>query len=181
VPFIHPSAAIIFITAHDEFAVRAFEINALDYLLKPVTDDRLTDSLQRLAHRQTIPPGTTGSPGAFETADSVFIRTDAGQLFVRLDRIMAIRSIGGNYAAIYLSSMEKLLSRKTLKEWAAILPESVFIRIHRSTIINTMAIERVLKDQDGSWRVCLSGQDDPIRVSRRLAPRLKRLAKKGSV
>ena len=63
VPFVHPSAAIIFITAHDEFAVRAFEINALDYLLKPVTTDRLTESLKRLAHRTKTPPEEPSSRG----------------------------------------------------------------------------------------------------------------------
>jgi two-component system LytT family response regulator len=117
VPLIDISADIIFITAHNEFAVRAFEINALDYLLKPVTRERLAESLWRLLHKEATQPGATGSQPSFEPTDSIFIKTDSGQLFVSLDQIMAISSIGGNYAAVYLTNTEKLLARKTLKEW----------------------------------------------------------------
>jgi two-component system LytT family response regulator len=173
VPFINPSAAIIFITAHDEFAVRAFEINALDYLLKPVADDRLAESLKRLMRRQAKQPDTTGKRGSFKPSDSVLIRTDAERLFVRLDRITAIHSIGGNYAAIYLNNREKLLSRKTLKNWETILPKSLFTRIHRSTIINNGFIERINFEKDGSCLVHLSGQKETFAVSRRLLSSLK--------
>ena len=173
VPFINPSADIIFITAHDEFAVRAFEINALDYLLKPVAADRLAESIARLKRDLRPEPAGPVSAEHFKPDDSVFIRTDFGQMFVSLDEISAINSIGGNYAAIYLKNREKLIARKTLKQWEAILPESVFIRIHRASIINTGFIERIAYDSDGSGVVHLSGQEETFAVSRRLLPSLK--------
>jgi two-component system LytT family response regulator len=172
-PFIDPSTDIIFITAHDEFAVWAFEVNALDYLLKPVTADRLAGSLARLKSiiisEQTGPSKT----GRLESGDSVFIKTDSGRLFVRLDEIAAITAIGGNYAALYLASGQKLLARKTLKEWETMLPPSLFSRIHRASIINTGFLERIAYAKDGSWVVHLAGQSQTFGVSRRMVSSLK--------
>jgi two-component system LytT family response regulator len=177
VPFIDPSADIIFITAHDEFAVRAFEINALDYLLKPVTNERLAESLKRLRHKGATPPDDTGRRDPFDQTDRVFIKTDSVQLFVRLDEILAISSIGGNYATIYLKNRDKLLSRITLKQWETILPQAVFTRIHRATIVNTGFIERLNTDKDGSCIVRLSGREETFAVSRRLLSGLKNALK----
>jgi len=172
-PFIDPATQIVFITAHDEYAVRAFEVNALDYILKPVAADRLAESIARL--KLDVQPKNAGPGSAehFKPDDSVFISTDFGQMFVSLDEILAINSIGGNYAAMYLKNGDKLIARKTLKQWEAILPESVFIRIHRATIINTGFIERIAYDSDGSCVVHLSGQEENFAVSRRLLPSLK--------
>ena len=175
VPFIDPAADIIFITAHNEFAVRAFEINALDYILKPVAADRLAESVARL--KRGIQPKEVGpgKPEHYKSDDSVFIKTDSGQMFVRLDTIAAITSIGGNYAAVYLENRQKLLARKTLKDWEAILPKTLFTRIHRSTLINVGSIERIAYEKDGSCMVHLSGRKETLAVSRRMASRLKSL------
>jgi two-component system LytT family response regulator len=173
VPLIDISTNIIFITAHHEFAVRAFEINALDYLLKPVTCERLAESLWRLLHKEAKQPDDTISPGSFEPTDSVFIKTDSGQLFVSLDQITAISSIGGNYFAIYLNNREKLLARKTLKQWETTLPKILFTRIHRATIINIGFIERIAYQKDGSCIAHLIGQKQTFAVSRRMASSLK--------
>lgn len=173
VPFIDPSVDIIFITAHNEYAVRAFEINALDYLLKPVTGERLAESLRRLLHKEAKQPDDTIRPGSFEPTDSVFIKTDSGQLFVSLDQIMAISTIGGNYAAIYLKNREKLLARKTLKQWETFLPKTLFTRIHRATIINIGFIERIVYEKDGSCIAHLIGQKQTFGVSRRMVSSLE--------
>ena len=168
VPFIDLSAHIIFITAHDEFAVRAFEVNALDYLLKPATGERLAESLMRLLHKEEAPPDDAGRQASFEPTDSVFVKTDTGQMFVNIYQIMAVSSIGGNYAAVYLDNREKLVARKTLKDWEATLPPSLFTRIHRSTIVNIDSIERLAYEKDGTCRVHLAGQKETFAVSRRL-------------
>ena len=173
VPLIDISADIIFITAHDEFAVRAFEINALDYLLKPVTRERLAESLWRLLHKEEKQPATTESQLSFESTDRVFIKTESGQLFVSLDSIAAIHSIGGNYVAVYLGNKEKLLTRKTLKDWETLLPKSLFFRIHRSTIINIDFVEQIGYEKDGSSLVHLWGLKETFAVSRRMLSRLK--------
>ncbi len=180
VPLIDISADIIFITAHNDFAVRAFEINALDYLLKPVTSERLTESMWRLLHKEAKQPDDTIHPGSFEPTDSVLIKTDSGKLFVSLDQIAAISSIGGNYSAVYLANRPKLLARKTLKQWETILPPSLFTRIHRATIINTGFIERMAYEKDSSCLVHLSGHKQTFAVSRRMVSGLKNALKDSS-
>jgi len=177
VPFIDLAADIIFITAHDEFAVRAFEVNALDYLLKPVTGERLAESLMRLLHKEEKPPEDAGRRGSFKPTDSVFIKTDTGQLFVSLDQITAISSIGGNYAAVYLDNRKKLVARKTLTQWETFLPPSLFTRIHRSTIVNIDFIERIAYEKDGTCMVHLAGRKETFGVSRRLLSSLKNMLK----
>jgi two-component system LytT family response regulator len=174
-PFIDPSAQIVFITAHDEYAVRAFEINALDYILKPVSADRLAESIARLKLGITPKEARSERFENFKLEDSVFIRTDSGRMFVRLDEIIAIASIGGNYASLNLKNGRKLISRKTLKDWEVLLPDPVYLRIHRSTIINTGLIERITHTKDGSSQVYLTGLTNAFEVSRRMASRLKSL------
>ena len=173
VPFIHPSIDIIFFTAHDEYAVRAFEINALDFLLKPVTADRLAASLDRVRHRSE----TKGSPpvpmNPYQADDRIFIKTDEEQRFIAVNAVVAITSVGGNYTDLHLEDGTRPLVRRTLKEWEDLLPATQFSRIHRATIINLGRIERITNKKDGSRSVYLSGHERPFEVSRREAPGLK--------
>ena len=173
VPFIRRPTEIIFITAYDEYAVRAFEVNALDYILKPVMEKRLSDSIERLKSGVKGEKKDSQKSGPFEPDDRVFVKTDSGQMFVDLKDILSISSIGGNYVSLKLKNGEDLLSRKTLKEWEKSLPESVFFRIHRATIINLKSIERIDYQKDGSCVVSLSDLKETYTVSRRMASGLK--------
>lgn len=175
VPFIDPSVKIIFITAHDDYAIRAFEVNAIDYILKPVTADRLAQSIQRLTTGKKERVKKFPQTGPYQLEDSVFIRSEAVQMFVCLKDIVTISSIGGNYVAIHLNNGQKLVCRKTFKEWEAILPETYFLRVHRSTIINLTYIECIQYDKSGACQVQLSGQEKCAGVSRRMVTRLKEL------
>lgn len=170
VPFIDPKVNIIFITAHDEYAIRAFEVNALDYLLKPVNTERLVKAIER-THKKKDPPAQP----SFKSDDSILIKTDHGQIFVRLDKIVSVFSLGGNYTTLTVDGEEKLTVRKTMKAWEELLPETTFLRIHRSSIINTHIIERIYKDSSGSYQIVLQNQEEEFQVSRRMAPRLKDL------
>lgn len=178
VPFIDPSLNIIFITAHDEYAIRAFDVNALDYILKPVTTDRLAQSIMRLTPGMNVPKAEPGQQRPFKPDDRVFIHSNSIQMFVVLEEITTITSIGGNYGVVHLKNGEKLTCRKTFKEWENLLPDSVFMRIHRATIINLECIERINYEKTGSCRVYLSGKKQPAAVSRRMVPRLKCQVKK---
>ncbi len=171
IPFIHPSAKIVFITGHDEYAIRAFEINALDYLLKPVSRDRLSKTLLR------IEPGM-GKSASANFDRRILVNLNSGRQFVSPDKIIAISSIGGNYICVHLKNNEKLLCRKTLKEWESLLPESGFFRIHRSIIINMNCIKRVSHEKDGSLRLFLFNQNKGYTVSRRMVSSLKKQIKK---
>jgi two-component system LytT family response regulator len=177
IPFVDRSTDIIFTTAFDEYAVRAFEINALDYILKPVTVERLCASIGRLKAEKAGQKTFSVRTGPFEPEDRIFVKTDSGQLFIRLKEILAIASIGGNYAAVKLKNGESLLTRKTLKEWDKILPESYFFRIHRATIVNLRHIDRISHQKDGSCVVALSGLEETFTVSRRMVAGLKSLVR----
>jgi two-component system LytT family response regulator len=179
VPHIDPATHIIFITAHDEYAVRAFEVNALDYLLKPVEPKRLAASLARLKSDRSVDnPQLTG---VFKPDDRVFVKTNTGRNFVRLDEVVSVSSVGGNYVSLYMKNSETYLCRKTLKQWEALLPKSIFLRVHRSTIVNTTTIERIEYDPDGACCVCLSGQSETFPVSRRMANQVKEFVGRYSV
>lgn len=167
IPFINPSAKIVFITGHDEYAIQAFEINALDYLLKPVSRDRLKKTLMRIEPRM--------EKSDFRSSDhGILVHFNSGHQFVFPDNIVVVLSLGGNYICVHLKNNERLLCRKTLKEWESILPDSEFLRIHRSIIINTNCIKCISHERDGSLRVYLFNQSKSYTVSRRMAPRLKK-------
>ena len=174
VPSIHPSTRIIFFTAYDEYAVRAFEVNALDYLLKPVIESRLADSLDRLRSRIE---GRAEAPQPIETYqrdDQILIRTDKEQRFVPVQAVIAVTSIGGNYSVVHLEDGSRPAVRRTLKQWEDLLPTDLFVRIHRGTIVNLSRIECIRQETDGSCLAFISGIESPFEVSRRTAGRLKR-------
>lgn len=181
VPLIDESAKIIFITAHDEFAIRAFEINALDYILKPVTASRLAKSIERLTPDKTEKKTDADAPGPLNQDDQVFVKTESGRLFIHLAEIAAISSFGGNYTHLHLKNEHTYVCRKTFKVWENILPPSGFIRIHRSAIVNKNFIESITSSRDGSCLVTLSGQRAPFAVSRRMVKKIKELANDLSV
>lgn len=170
VPHIPPNTAIIFVTAFDRYAVRAFDINALDYLTKPVEPERLAKALARLKQRVD----TTGSNAAelppFECSDQVYLRTDKGHRFASIGDIVSITSIGGNYTTVALTDGSQPAIRRTLKEWQQRLPPSQFLRVHRACLINVVHVSRVEKRPKGTQVLYLSGIDEPIAISRRCLP-----------
>lgn len=175
VPHVHPSIDIVFFTAHDEYAVRAFEVNALDFLLKPVTADRLAASLVRVRKNRSMTPKPSVFPESpFMADDRIFIKTDEEQRFVSINSIIAVVSGGGNYSTLFLENNDRHLIRRSLKEWEDILPDTTFIRIHRSTIVNLNRIDRLVNEKNGRYSVHMSGSNGSFEVSRREVSKLKR-------
>lgn len=172
VPYISPSIHIIFFTAHDDYAVRAFEVNALDFLLKPVTPERLEKSLDRARTYLKSGKPDEKSDTLFKETDQVFIKTDKEQRFVPINSILAITTEGGNYTSLIRDDGHNLLTRRSIKEWECHLPSDTFIKIHRSTIINAKKITRIVNQKNSKCLVYLSGHDEPFEASRREAPRL---------
>ncbi len=160
---------IIFVTAFDEFAIRAFEVNALDYLLKPVNPERLAKAIQRLA---TTPAAIEQSSRPLEYDDFLFLPFGDSSRFLRVREIKCIRA-ADVYSEIFTAGGEKTLALKPLSEWEERLPEKNFVRIHRSTIINIEFVERVEKSFNYSFEVYLREASEPFTMSRRYATRLK--------
>jgi two-component system LytT family response regulator len=166
---IQTEAKIIFVTAYDEFAIRAFEVNAKDYLLKPVNKERLSQAIERVKLDQ-INEDNIQTRLLF--TDSIFLQVNNHYQFVKISSIIKITS-AGNYSEIFTSSNVKGLVLKSLKEWEARLPENYFVRIHRNAIINLEFVDHVEKWFNYSYKVFIKDVEVPLVISRRYAARLK--------
>jgi two-component system, LytTR family, response regulator len=171
-PLIDPSVALVFVTAFDQYAVRAFEVNALDYLLKPVAPARLARAVERLAKPNDSPP-SRAPVSRLDYADRLFLRLDDRMGFVKVADIVSIVS-DGDYSEVRLATGRTHRARKPLRDWAARLPDNAFARVHRSTIVNLEFVERVEEWSHFSYRLYLRGSANPVVMSRRYAGLLKR-------
>jgi two-component system, LytTR family, response regulator len=160
---------VIFVTAFDAYAIRAFEVNALDYLLKPINPDRLARAIERLSAVEIPQPQAARK---LEYEDRLFIEIDERSRFLKINSIVCI-SAAGDYSQVITSDGEKSLVLKSLKEWEDRLPERYFARIHRSTIINMEYIERIVGWFNRSYQVHLKHLEEPLTMSRRYAVKLK--------
>jgi two-component system LytT family response regulator len=164
-PYVRAAAQVIFVTAHDEHALRAFEVNAIDYLLKPVPPDRLARSLGRLTEA-TSPRGDEPALPRLRDNDTVFIKLDTGARFVPVAEIGAIHSCE-NYSEVMLVGGEKLLVRRSLKAWEEALPAPVFARAHRQALVNLARLLRIEDDGGDGPLLHIDGLRAPLRASRR--------------
>lgn len=166
VPDVAPTAKIIFFTAHQEHALRAFEVNALDFLLKPATAERLSASLDRADAASEQGPISHGPASKPAVDDLLLIRTDEGSRFVDVATIAAIRS-EQNYTRVHFASGSHDLIHRPLKSWEEELPQPAFLRIHRQWLVNTAHVATAKIPLIGSARLTLTGIADPVEVSRR--------------
>jgi two-component system, LytTR family, response regulator len=162
-------AKVIFVTAFDEYALRAFEVNALDYLMKPVNPKRLRSALEKLELNE--------SPEFIHTRklkydDNLFLQVNTTMKFIRVNTLVCINA-SGDYSEIITDDGHRGLTLKSMKEWESRLPENYFCRIHRSTIVNLELITKVEKWFNNSYRLHLKGIEAPMVMSRRYAVKLK--------
>jgi two-component system LytT family response regulator len=156
---------IIFTTAYDQYALRAFEINAIDYLLKPFTRERLKQAIQRARdHIHTAPPiASNGSPHAATAYSTRIVFKSKGRiLFLPVEEI---RWVGAeeNYVRICTERDTHLL-RETMARFEAKLDPKIFLRVHRSAIVNLQHVKEIRTDaQEGDGFVMMrDGQRVPI-------------------
>ena len=167
---------VIFVTAYDEYALRAFEVNAADYLLKPVEPARLELSVRRILRGSETPQSGIRR---FRYSDLLYVsQTNRTSRFIRLDSVVAIQSVG-NYSRLVTKDGNAYLVLKTIKQWEEELPEKHFIRIHRSSIVNIGFIISLEKYAGSGHRVHMNSLKDPLEVSRSCASKLKNLYKPG--
>ncbi len=167
---INKSIKIIFVTAFDEYAIRAFEVNAVDYLLKPVNPERLKASIDRLVIKENSGSDKTKY---YEYQDSIYVQvTNFASRFVKICNISFIEP-AGNYSKIVSNDGRYCVVLKTMKEWEEVLPKNFFVRIHRSSIINIEHIDRIEINSNKLHRVYLKNVENPLEISRRYVRRLK--------
>ena len=168
-PHVTPEMKIVFVTAYDQYAIRAFDVNALDYLLKPVNPKRLSQTMARLFLSENSKNIVASK---LDYADRVFIKTDRVVKLVPLSSIVTITS-NGNYSMLVHDDQTEMMVLKTMKDWESLLPSSHFYRIHRSVIVNHTYIDRIESCSINSYQIHLKTSDEPLPLSRRYAKKLK--------
>lgn len=171
------SPFIIFVTAYDEYAIKAFEVNALDYLLKPIDEPRLESAIQKFEQFYTDKIKSVGEDellidlkNRLNISDQVFIKDGEKCWFVKLEDIRLFES-EGNYVRVYFNNSKPLILR-SLNNLDARLDEKNFFRANRKFILNLNWIDSVESWFNGGLKVTLKGGEE-IEISRRQAVKLK--------
>ena len=167
-PLLGADVDVVFVTAYDQYSLRAFEVNALDYLLKPVAPERLAVTVSRLAAGQQ----PAAAREAVTYGDRLLLRLGHERAFVRVRDIVAIEAEGDG-STLLLAQHGRKSSTKSLREWEQRLPDRHFVRIHRSTIVNLEYVERMEPWSHASQHVYLRGLTEPMTMSRRFGARLR--------
>jgi two-component system, LytTR family, response regulator len=167
---------VIFTTAYDDYALKAFEVNALDYLLKPVEPKRLADAIQKLnslehnnnhSHSSYIP---SENKSLLTENDQVFVKDGERCWFVKLNEIRLFESVG-NYAKVFFGNNKPLIL-KSLNSLEERLDEKIFFRANRKHIVNLRMIDKIEPYFNGGLLLELKG-GEKIEVSRRQTVKFK--------
>jgi len=169
---------VIFVTAYDQYAIRAFDVHAVDYILKPVDEDRLREALGRARDRAQ---GTTPRQDLDELLRSVGaitqrvpVRRGSGVVMVNAQEIL-YACVSDGEVSIVTHDLEGISSRRSLDELQAELPAGMFMRVHRAYLANVCRIREIIPWENNSFRIRMGSDDGPvIPVSRANARELKR-------
>lgn len=170
------SVHVVFVTAYDEFAVKAFESGAVDYILKPVEVDRLTQTISRIKQRlqNAAPPDISSllanllnRSAAIDSSKKLkWLRASLGNAtkLINIDDVLFFQS-DTKYTRIVLQKSEALV-RTPLKELVEGLDEDAFWQIHRGTIVNAAAVDRAVREGPEVLIIHLKNHTETLRVSR---------------
>ena len=175
-PEVSPATQVVFVTAYDQYAIDAFERGAIDYLLKPITADRLAATVQRLQARAAAGPadsatlaalvrqlGSSLSPRAQPPLNWVTASAGRETRLILLDDVAYFRA-DNKYTTVMTGDGEALL-RTPIRELLEVLDPAVFKQIHRSTIVNIKAIASIVRDDTGRGVVRLRQRPETLTVS----------------
>lgn len=162
---------IIFVTASDEYAIRAFKFAAIDYVLKPYTQDELAQAITRAKaqlqpgkERLTILKDTLAAPE--QKPDKISLHTLDKIIIVGLDDIVRCESDSNN-TLFYLKDGRKIFVTKTLKYFADMLKNYQFLRVHQSHLVNLQCISAYIKT-DGGYLMLKNGENVPVSVRKKV-------------
>ncbi|MDP4965451.1 MAG: LytTR family DNA-binding domain-containing protein [Salibacteraceae bacterium] len=167
---------VVFVTAYDEYALKAFEVNALDYLMKPVDEDRLAELISQIDTKISKKKAQQEAPvvvdDRLDITDQVFLKDGEKCWFVQLEKIRLFES-EGNYVRVYFDENRPLIL-KSLNALTDRLSEKYFFRASRKHILNLRWIEKVETWFNGGLLVILK-DGTKVEVSRRQSVKLKEM------
>ena len=167
----HIDFKIIFITAFGEYALQAIKFSALDYILKPIDIEELTKAVEKareIIHLEEEQLKVNTLLENFEEKRNlrrIVLHTSECLHYVNLDEIIRCEA-DNNYTFFYLTNDRKILVSKTLKEFAELLKESGFLRVHQSHLINSLYVDRFVKS-DGGYLLMKDNSNVPVSMSNR--------------
>ena len=175
---IQSKPSVIFVTAFEEYAVRAFEENALDYLLKPLSETRLDASIKRLqSHRKTAHAAAdalkklenkqrgSSTQSKYQPLDIIALKDNGSLLMTKASDILAVKSEGA-YCHIFIANRKTLMINRSISYWESRLPACTFERISRSLILNKGRVSTVKTVNRETVELHLEGLSEPILASR---------------
>jgi two-component system LytT family response regulator len=162
---------VIFTTAYDEYALKAFEVNALDYLLKPIRKERLDESIQKVVEEENV-ENTESATTEYKLKlnDRVFVKDGDKCWFVRLSDVRLFES-DGNYIKVYFDTFKPMI-HKSLNALDKKLDDRSFFRASRKHIVNLSWVESIESWFNGGLLVKMKG-GEKVEVSRRQASKFK--------
>lgn len=167
---------VIFVTAYDEYAIKAFEVNALDYIMKPVDPDRLKEAIQKLGNEDdyisTQQHLSSRKDRVLSVNDRVFIKDGEKCWFIELSKVRMMES-DGNYVKVYFDNFRPLILR-SLNSFEERLDPEYFFRANRKFIINLQWISSIENWFNGGLQVELR-EGEKVEISRRQAIRFKEM------
>ena len=168
---------VIFVTAYDEYALKAFEVSALDYILKPVDPERLKEGIQKLTSSEddfvsSQQPMITRKDRVLNTSDRVFIKDGEKCWFIELSKVRMLES-DGNYVKVYFDNFRPLILR-SLNSFEERLDSEFFFRANRKYIINLKWVSSIENWFNGGLQVELR-EGEKVEISRRQAIRFKEM------
>lgn len=181
---------IVFVTAFDQYAVEAFERAAVDFLLKPVTDERLARTVQRLRQRVVQPPANGALRQALEALTRAipalasasaapgrlaFVRASVGNQvrLIAVDEVCYFQA-ADKYTSVFTADGESLI-RTSLRELIEQLDPDRFWQVHRATIVNIAQVTSTTRDLSGRVQIRLKSRPETLAVSRAFAHRFKQM------
>ena len=161
---------VVLVTAHEEYALRGFELGVIDYLLKPVFSDRLAVTVERL--HQSL--GDTTPPPKNESSTTLSISTAESMVLIETDEILWIESENNN-TWIHIARRMPVMLRRTLNEWENTLSERQFGRIGRSLIINLSRVQSMTLTDPYVWELKFNNTKETLKIGSAAARGLQKI------
>lgn len=160
---------VVFVTAHDRYAVKAYDFSVLDYLLKPVDPERLAAAIARLEKAQAARQMLLKTE-----APALRLKTSTRTVIQRIDTVAALRA-DGDFTRVFVAGGQTILVGRSLGKFEAELPMPPFLRVNRSLIVNTDRMREIETIDRNTMHIRIDGCGEPFEVGRATAARIRKL------